>query len=109
MSYLNISTLSDKNPVERYMTVLETQRINWDSFEFTIRAFNETKVNMINLLFNVISNSISILFASNILKMKRGAVEEVIYGCTRGLDGRIPDCKLGMHAKCFNEIKKQHS
>ena len=38
--------------------------------------------------------------------MKRGAVEAVIYGCIRGLDGRIPDCKLGMHAKCFHDIQK---
>ena len=33
-------------------------------------------------------------------------MKKVIYGCIKGLDGRIPDCKLGMHAKCFNEIKK---
>ena len=39
--------------------------------------------------------------------MKSGAVKEVIYGCIRGLDGRIPECKLGMHANWFNEIKKE--
>ena len=33
-------------------------------------------------------------------------MKEVIYGFTRGLDGRIPDCKLGMHINCFNEIQK---
>ena len=33
-------------------------------------------------------------------------MKKVIYGCIKGLDGRIPDCKLGMHAKCFNEIQK---
>ena len=33
-------------------------------------------------------------------------MKEVIYGCKRGLDGIISDCKLGMHAKCFDEIQK---
>ena len=46
------------------------------------------------------------MFASNILKMKGGTVEEVIYGCIIGLDGRIPDCMLAMHANCFDEIQK---
>ena len=59
---------------------------------------------MINLLINVISDSISILFASHILKTKGWSMKEVIYGCIKGLDGRMPDWKLGMHAKCFNEI-----
>ena len=31
---------------------------------------------------------------------------EVIYGCARGLDGRILDCKLSMHANCFHEMRK---
>ena len=34
-------------------------------------------------------------------------MKEVVYGCIRGLDGRITDCKLGMYVKCFNE--KQQS
>ena len=38
--------------------------------------------------------------------MKRGAVETVIYGCIKGLDGRISDCKLAMHAECFHEVQK---
>ena len=38
--------------------------------------------------------------------MKREAVEAVIYGCMKGLDGRITDCKLEMHAKCFHETQK---
>ena len=33
-------------------------------------------------------------------------MKEVIYECIRGLDGKIPCCKLGMNAKCFNEIQK---
>ena len=33
-------------------------------------------------------------------------MREVIYGCISGLDGRITDCKLGMHSKCFDEIEK---
>ena len=49
---------------------------------------------------------ISILFASIFLKMNSGAVEVVIYGCIRGLDGRIPDCKLRIHANCFHDIQE---
>ena len=54
------------------------------------------------------SIQISILFASNFFKDEKGgcAVEAVIYGCIRGLGGRIPDCNLGMHVKCFHEIQK---
>ena len=36
--------------------------------------------------------------------MKGGIVEEVIYGGVRGLNGRMFDCKLAMHANCFHEI-----
>ena len=38
--------------------------------------------------------------------MKVGAVEELIYSYIEGLDGRIPHCKLSIHANCFNEIQK---
>ena len=48
----------------------------------------------------------SISFKIHILKMKREVLEEVIYGWIRGLEGRIPDCKLAMHANCFNDIWK---
>ena len=34
------------------------------------------------------------------------SVKEVIYGCIRRLDGRVPDCKIRMHGKCFNEIQQ---
>ena len=47
----------DKKPMERYRAVLKTQRINGDSFELKIESLDETKVKMINLLFNIISNS----------------------------------------------------
>ena len=33
-------------------------------------------------------------------------IEGVVYGCIKVLDGRIPDCKFDMHAKYFNEIRK---
>ena len=33
-------------------------------------------------------------------------MEEAIYGCKRGIDGRISDYKLVKHAKCFTEIRK---
>ena len=46
--------LIDKNPVERYKSVLEKQRIYWDTFQLKMEALNETKMNMINVLFNVI-------------------------------------------------------
>ena len=32
-------------------------------------------------------------------------MKEVIYGYIRGLDGRISDCMLGMHAKCFDDLQ----
>ena len=31
---------------------------------------------------------------------------KVLYGCKRGLDGRISDCKLIIHDKCFDELRK---
>ena len=37
LSHLNISMLIDKNPVERYRVVLQTQKINWDSFKFKLK------------------------------------------------------------------------
>ena len=43
----------------------------------------------------------------SVYKDERGAVEGIICGCVRGLDGIIPDCKLAMHANCFNEIGKE--
>ena len=49
--------LIDKKPVERHRAVLETQITNWDSFEFYTEALDETKVNMINHLFNIDSIS----------------------------------------------------
>ena len=55
-SYLQLSTLIDKNPVERCKSMLETEKIDWDSFQFKIEALDETKVNMINNFFNVISD-----------------------------------------------------
>ena len=85
---------------------METEIIDWDSYQFKIEALDETKVNTVNVCFNVISIQISILFATNILKMKWEAVKAVIYGCITWLDGRIPDCKLGMHAKYFHDIQK---
>ena len=33
-------------------------------------------------------------------------MKEAVYIYIRGLDGRINDCKLGMYAKCFNEIQR---
>ena len=44
--------LIDKNPMENYKSMLETEKNDWDSFEL-----DETKMNTINVLFNVISDS----------------------------------------------------
>ena len=38
--------------------------------------------------------------------MKGGIVEEAIYGYKKGLDERISDCKLAMHANCFDKMQK---
>ena len=56
-SYLQLSSLIDNNPVERYKSVLETQRVDWDSFQFETEALDEIKVNMKNVLFNIIFDS----------------------------------------------------
>ena len=41
------------------------------------------------------------------MKQKEGAIiEEVIYGCIRHQDGRISDCKLAMHGKCINDVRR---
>ena len=31
---------------------------------------------------------------------------KVFYGCNMVLDGRLHDCKLAIHAKCFDELPK---
>ena len=31
---------------------------------------------------------------------------KVLYSCKSELDGRISDCKLAIHAKCFDMIQK---
>ena len=59
---------------------------------------------MINLLFNIISISDLNFVCFKYLKMK-GGVEEVFYGCLRGLYERIPECKLAMHVNCMDEIQ----
>ena len=76
-----------------------------DSFELNIEVFDETKVNMANLLFNIVShldlNSVCLEY----LKDERRAVKEVNYSCKRGLDGNISDCNLAVHPNCFNEAQ----
>ena len=47
-------------------------------FQFKIEAKDKTIVDNMNVPFNVLSDS-----------TKRWAIKEVIYGCIRGLDGRI--------------------
>ena len=78
--YLQLSTLIDKNPMERYESMLETEKIDWDSFQFIVEALDQSKVNMTNDLFNVISDLDLNFFASNIYQTKWWSVKEVIYG-----------------------------
>ena len=41
------------------------------------------------------------------MKQKEGAmIDELIFGYIRGLDGKIPDCNLAVHANCFDKIRK---
>ena len=46
--------------------MLETGKIDWGSFQFKVEALEETKVKMINDLFNAISDSDLNFVASNI-------------------------------------------
>ena len=63
-------------------------------------------MSVINLLFNIIKNADLNSGQLKYFKMKWGAVEEDIHGCVRGLDRKIPNCKLAMHANGFDEILK---
>ena len=71
-----------------------------------MEALDEIKVNMKHDLLNIIFNSFLNFLPQISWKIKRGAVEAVSYCCIRGFYGRIPDCKLWMHAKCFHDIQK---
>ena len=72
LSHLNILRLIYKNPMKRYKTVLETQIINWDSFKFKVESLDEANVNMINLLFDIVSNSDLKSFCLKYFKDQRG-------------------------------------
>ena len=83
---------------------MEAETIDWDSFKFKFEALNDLKVNMTDLLFDILVSSdlheLIVFMALNILvkKMEGRVVNEVIYGYTRGLDKRISYCKLAMHS-----------
>ena len=70
--YLQLSTLIGKNPMEKYKSVLEMQRFNWDSFQFKMDALDETQVNMINDLFDINFDSFLNLLASNCIEDDKG-------------------------------------
>ena len=53
---------------------------------------------MINLLITIISNSDLNSVCFKYFKDDREAVEEIIYGFVRGLDGKISDCMLALNA-----------
>ena len=105
LSSLQLSTLIDKNPIERYMSMLETENIDWDSFQFEVEALDETKVNMINLLFNVISD-----LDLNFVCIKYGRDKKVVseqsnLWLLRGLDGRFNEIQQSM----IYDIRSSHN
>ena len=63
-------------------------------------------MNIINILFKVISNSDLNSVHFKYYNDEKGAVEEVIYGCIKGSDGRIPYFKLGMIPSVSMKYKK---
>ena len=48
--------LTDKTFMEKFKSVLETQKISQHSFKFKVEALDETKVNTIIDIFNVVSD-----------------------------------------------------
>ena len=98
--------LIEKNPMERYRAVLETQRINWDSFEFKSQAIDETKVNMINILFNIFSNSYLNSICLKYFKDESGGWGRTHLQLHKGLKWENTYWKLAMHANCFDKIQK---
>ena len=57
--------LIDKNPLARYKYVMETEKIDWDSFQFKVKALDGIMVN-IHVFLMLFKIKISILCASNI-------------------------------------------
>ena len=66
------------------------------------RILNES-LPCLSIVFITLGKILHTILAAGIIMHGRN-VEEVIY--VRGLDGKISDCKLAIHANCFNEIKK---
>ena len=73
-----------------------------------MKALDDDKVNMIDLFLYILVSSYLNMFCLLAMcivcfnffpKRLKGVLNEVIYICIKGLDGRISDCKLKMHAK----------
>ena len=64
--------------MERYKSVLETQSTDCDSLQFKMDALDETKVNMINVLFYVILDSDLNFVFLKFLNDEKGAVQAII-------------------------------
>ena len=59
--------------------MLETEKIDWDSFQFNLEALDETNMNMISDLFNVISDSdVNFVCIKKCLTDKRVVSERVV-------------------------------
>ena len=97
--------LVDENSIEQCRVVLEGGR---DSFEFKVEALDDAMVNMMPCVSILLPSKPNAFCLLQLFwpKDKGLVVEEVIYGCIGGLDGRISDCKLAMHANCFDQIRK---
>ena len=72
-------------------------------FQFKMEALDETKANLINVIFNVIFDPDFNFVFLNFFKMKRGAIEAVIYGCIRGLDGASLECMPSV-SMAYNKV-----
>ena len=92
-SYLQLLTFIDKNPMKRYESVLETQRIDCDSFQFKKDISDETQVKLSIVLFNI-----------KYLTDKLVVSERSHSWLHRGLGGTIKDCKLRMYSKCIHDV-----
>ena len=94
----------NKNPVEGYKSVLEMQRNDGDSFQSIVEVLDETKVNMIHFLFNVISDSDLDLVCIKYFKDERVVSERSHLWLHKGFGWK--NCKLLMHESVSMEYNK---
>ena len=56
-------------------------------------------------MFSDQKGSFFVEFEFLIKKMEVEFVNEVIYCCQHGLNGRVHDCKIAMHFNCFDQMR----